>query len=183
MNAVFDSKTVQKLTGVSVRQINHWDAVGLVRPSVKPAAGTGSRRLYSYHDALLLLAAKSLREAGLSLAGIQNAMALLRPNLDRIRIDRPAWLVVDDTGAVHLAADQADVAALVAPARVTLVIGLSRLILDLENRLALAVPSAQRPDHTADNTEPPVDGAPTRESGKHVPPTPRTGASVWGGDW
>ena len=72
MSGVFDSKTARRLVGVSVRQINHWDATGLVCPSVQPAQGTGSRRLYSFRDVLLLRVVKVLRDNKVPLARIRS---------------------------------------------------------------------------------------------------------------
>jgi len=49
MKEAYDSKMASRIVGVSLRQIQYWDERGFVRPSVKPAQGRGTKRLYSFH--------------------------------------------------------------------------------------------------------------------------------------
>ena len=51
-------------TGVSVRALHHYDALGLVRPSLRSAAG---HRLYAQADVVRLQQVQSLRQVGVSL--------------------------------------------------------------------------------------------------------------------
>jgi predicted RNase H-like HicB family nuclease len=75
----FGKKAVMALTGVSGRQVEHWAATGIVRPSI-PAAGKGTRRGYSFKDLVALRVAKRLKDEGISLQKIRNALAYLRKN-------------------------------------------------------------------------------------------------------
>jgi DNA-binding transcriptional MerR regulator len=75
----FGKKAVMALTGVSGRQVEHWATSGIVRPSV-PAAGKGTRRGYSFKDLVALRVAKRLKDEGISLQKIRNALAHLRKN-------------------------------------------------------------------------------------------------------
>ena len=59
----FDTKTVIAKTDVSLRQLNHWDRLGIASPSIQPAQGSGSRRRYSAEEVFLLLLARTLRDA------------------------------------------------------------------------------------------------------------------------
>jgi len=77
----FISKQAAEIVGVSMRQLVHWDAKGLVKPSVQPAAGRGSRRLYSYEDLVALQAVKRLRDQQVSLQGIRKCVLYLRKRL------------------------------------------------------------------------------------------------------
>jgi DNA-binding transcriptional MerR regulator len=77
----FSSKQACELTGVSARQIVHWDEQGLVKPSLRPAAGRGTRRLYSYRDLLAIKVVKDLRDQGISLQRIRRCIAYLRRHL------------------------------------------------------------------------------------------------------
>ncbi|MHC4716712.1 MAG: MerR family transcriptional regulator [Planctomycetota bacterium] len=77
----FNAGQAQLLTGVSKRQVVHWDQRGIVKPSVSPASGRGSRRLYSYKDLLALMTVKSLKAGGFSLQKIGRCVSYLRRRL------------------------------------------------------------------------------------------------------
>jgi DNA-binding transcriptional MerR regulator len=64
--------------GISYRQLDYWARTGLVEPSIRPAAGSGSQRLYSFRDLVVLRVVKSLLEAGVSLQNIRKAIETLR---------------------------------------------------------------------------------------------------------
>ena len=53
------------IVGISYRQLDYWARTGLVRPSLLDAAGSGSRRAYSYRDLLELRVIKNLLDAGI----------------------------------------------------------------------------------------------------------------------
>ena len=50
---------------------------GLVEPSIRPASGSGTQRLYSFRDILVLRIVKRLIDTGVSLANIRTAVAHL----------------------------------------------------------------------------------------------------------
>ncbi len=74
----FRAPEVCQLSGVSYRQLDYWSRTGLVTPSVKEASGSGSRRLYSFKDLVLVKAIKRLIEAGMSLQKIREAIDYIR---------------------------------------------------------------------------------------------------------
>jgi len=74
----FDSKTVSRIVGVSLRQIQYWDEQGFIRPSVKTAEGRGTKRLYSFSDLVQLKVIKDLGEHGLSLQKIRRCLRHLK---------------------------------------------------------------------------------------------------------
>lgn len=75
----FSTAQVSRLTGLTPRQLDHWDRLGFVRPSVRKATGYGSARRYSFEDVVRLRVAARLRVAGLGLARIRRcAQALER---------------------------------------------------------------------------------------------------------
>ena len=45
--------------GISYRQLDYWARTGLVEPGVRGAAGSGSQRLYSFRDILVLKIVKT----------------------------------------------------------------------------------------------------------------------------
>ena len=64
--------------GITYRQLDYWARTGLVEPSIRPAAGSGSQRLYSFRDVLVLKIVKRLLDTGVSLQQIRAAVTHLR---------------------------------------------------------------------------------------------------------
>lgn len=92
MQEAYDSKMASRIVGVSLRQIQYWDERGFVRPSVKPAQGRGTRRLYSFHDLVCLKVVKDLATHGISLQKIRRCLqplkrytAQAKPPLDSVK--------------------------------------------------------------------------------------------------
>jgi DNA-binding transcriptional MerR regulator len=64
--------------GITYRQLDYWARTGLVAPSVRSATGSGTQRLYSFRDILILKVIKRLLDAGISLQQIRTAVQHLR---------------------------------------------------------------------------------------------------------
>jgi DNA-binding transcriptional MerR regulator len=67
-----------KAAGITYRQLDYWARTGLVEPTVRGATGSGTQRLYSFRDILLLKVIKRLLDAGISLQQIRTAVQHLR---------------------------------------------------------------------------------------------------------
>ncbi|MCH9816387.1 MAG: MerR family transcriptional regulator [Actinomycetia bacterium] len=63
--------------GITYRQLDYWARTGLVEPSIRSAAGSGSQRLYAFRDILVLRIVKRLIDAGVSLPNIRAAVSHL----------------------------------------------------------------------------------------------------------
>ncbi len=63
--------------GISYRQLDYWARTGLVIPSVRPAAGSGSQRMYAFRDLVVMKVVKRLLDAGVSLQNIRKAVETL----------------------------------------------------------------------------------------------------------
>jgi DNA-binding transcriptional MerR regulator len=70
--------TACSAAGITYRQLDYWARTGLVDPSVRAAGGSGTQRLYSFRDILLLKVIKRLLDAGVSLQQIRTAIVHLR---------------------------------------------------------------------------------------------------------
>lgn len=70
--------TACSAAGITYRQLDYWARTGLVVPSVRSAAGSGSQRLYSFKDILVLKVVKRLLDTGVSLQNIRLAVDALR---------------------------------------------------------------------------------------------------------
>lgn len=64
--------------GITYRQLDYWARTGLVTPSIRNATGSGSQRLYSFRDILVLKVVKRLLDTGVSLQQIRQAVTHLR---------------------------------------------------------------------------------------------------------
>ena len=70
--------TACNAAGITYRQLDYWARTGLIEPTVRGAKGSGSQRLYSFRDILILKIIKRLLDAGISLQQIRTAVAHLR---------------------------------------------------------------------------------------------------------
>jgi DNA-binding transcriptional MerR regulator len=70
--------TACSAAGITYRQLDYWARTGLVEPTVRGATGSGTQRLYSFRDILLLKVIKRLLDAGISLQQIRVAVQHLR---------------------------------------------------------------------------------------------------------
>ena len=70
--------TACNAAGITYRQLDYWARTGLVEPTVRSASGSGSQRLYSFRDILILKVIKRLLDAGISLQQIRSAVSHLR---------------------------------------------------------------------------------------------------------
>ena len=79
----YGASAVLQLIGISYRQLDHWARTGLVRSSLRPASGRGSRRVYSFQDLVALRLVGQLREAGVSVQTIRKAVAFLKRHAEQ----------------------------------------------------------------------------------------------------
>ena len=83
--------------GITYRQLDYWARTGLLQPSIRAARGSGSQRLYSFRDILVLKIVKKLLDAGVSLQQVRTAVAQLQNR------------GVDDLSSITLMSDGASV--------------------------------------------------------------------------
>jgi DNA-binding transcriptional MerR regulator len=70
--------TACSAAGITYRQLDYWARTELVLPTIRSAAGSGSQRLYSFKDILVLKVVKRLLDTGVSLQNIRVAVDALR---------------------------------------------------------------------------------------------------------
>ena len=70
--------TACKAAQITYRQLDYWARTGLVAPEIRGAEGSGTQRLYSFRDILMLKVVKRLLDAGISLQQIRTAIDHLR---------------------------------------------------------------------------------------------------------
>ncbi|NJQ01549.1 MerR family transcriptional regulator [Streptomyces zingiberis] len=84
--------------GITYRQLDYWARTGLVEPSVRPAQGSGTQRLYSTEDVVVLKIVKRFLDTGVSLQNIRAAVRHLRT---RDRADLARMTLMSDGATVH----------------------------------------------------------------------------------
>lgn len=77
-NVGYRGPTACAAAGITYRQLDYWARTGLVEPTVRGAKGSGSQRLYSFTDILVLKVVKRLLDTGVSLHNIRVAIEYLR---------------------------------------------------------------------------------------------------------
>ena len=80
-----NTKTVCKLTGLTQRQVNYWDKINFIKPSIREASGYGSVRLYAFTDLVQLKVAKTLIDQGVSLQKMKKSIAYLKKNFPDVK--------------------------------------------------------------------------------------------------
>ncbi|NMO00313.1 MerR family transcriptional regulator [Gordonia sp. TBRC 11910] len=92
-----------QIAGITYRQLDYWARTSLVVPSIRSAAGSGSQRLYSFKDILVLKIVKRLLDTGISLQNIRVAVDHLRSrgveDLARITLFSDGTTVYECTSA------------------------------------------------------------------------------------
>ncbi len=66
-----------KVAGITYRQLDYWARKKIVEPSITPSHGSGSRRLYSFKDVVILAVSKRLLDAGVNLQNVTAAIGFL----------------------------------------------------------------------------------------------------------
>ena len=80
----FNADTVQRLTGITYRQLDYWDKTGLVRPSIRSAQGKGSRRVYSFPDVVEVRVVSRMLASGVSLPTARKAVRYLTRHFNHV---------------------------------------------------------------------------------------------------
>lgn len=104
MSDGFSGTQAAKVVGISYRQLDYWARTDLIRPSLTDAAGSGSRRRYSYKDLLELRVIKTLLDAGIKLESVREVFEYLR---EHVREDiASAHLVISGSSVVLARGDE-----------------------------------------------------------------------------
>jgi antitoxin HicB len=125
----FNTKTVAAFTGLTRRQIDHWDRTSVVKPSHKEGPGRGIGRFYSFADLVLLKVAKTLTDAGVSL---QRTRAMVQ-HLKKLRsnMEKPATglqFITDGDAVFVLTKDRRKILEIVAKGQMVFAVAIGQII-------------------------------------------------------
>jgi DNA-binding transcriptional MerR regulator len=126
--------TACSAAGITYRQLDYWARTALVEPSVRAAHGSGSQRLYSFRDILVLKVVKRLLDTGISLQQIRAAVQHLR---DRGSADLAQVTLMSDGVSVYECTSADEVVDLLAGGQGVFGIALGRVWREVEGDLAV----------------------------------------------
>ncbi|HEY7853490.1 MAG TPA: MerR family transcriptional regulator [Aquiluna sp.] len=133
--------------GISYRQLDYWDRTQLVVPSIQSATGSGSQRLYSFRDILVLKLVKRLLDTGVSLQQIRIAVEQLK--VAGIS-DLTNTTLMSDGARVYLCTSQDEVIDLLGQGQGVFGIAVGRVLREVEATLVdFAAEEAQLQDELA----------------------------------
>lgn len=154
--------TACKAAGITYRQLDYWARTGLVEPTVRNAQGSGSQRLYSFRDILVLKIVKRLLDTGVSLQQIRTAIEHLR---ERGVEDLAQITLMSDGASVYECTSADEVIDLVQGGQGVFGIAVGRVWREIEGDLA------QLPTEKVEDEEPEftgVDELAARRQAKNV---------------
>lgn len=122
-----------RAAGITYRQLDYWARTGLVEPSIRGARGSGSQRLYSFRDILVLKIVKRLLDTGVSLQQIRTAVAALHA---RGVEDLASITLMSDGASVYECTSPDEVIDLVAGGQGVFGIAVGRVWHEVEGSLA-----------------------------------------------
>jgi DNA-binding transcriptional MerR regulator len=131
--AGYRGPTACNAAGITYRQLDYWARTGLVEPSVRGAHGSGSQRLYSFRDILVLKVVKRLLDTGISLQQIRAAVHHL---CDRGTRDLAQVTLMSDGVSVYECTSADEVVDLLAGGQGVFGIALGRVWQEVEGNLA-----------------------------------------------
>ena len=133
-NIGYRGPTACAAAGITYRQLDYWARTGLVEPSVQAAHGSGSQRLYSFRDILVLKVVKRLLDTGISLQQIRAAVQHLR---DRGTEDLAQVTLMSDGVSVYECTSADEVVDLLQGGQGVFGIALGRVWREVEGDLAV----------------------------------------------
>ena len=138
----YKGATACTVAGISYRQLDYWARTGLVEPTVRQATGSGTQRLYSFQDVLVLKVVKRLLDTGVSLQNIRTAIEHLRSTGVE---DLASVTLMSDGASIYECRKDSEIIDLLRGGQGVFGIALSTVWQEVEGTLA-GLPSDNTPD-------------------------------------
>lgn len=146
----YSGKKAAEIVGITYRQLDYWARTDLIRPSVADAAGSGSRRQYSYRNLLELKVIKNLLDSGIRLEQVREVFAYLQDELGEDVAT--ANLVVNGSQPTLVRSGQEVIDLLQHGQGVLNILPLSGVVDELDEKIVELFPSAANEDASGDST-------------------------------
>lgn len=150
--------------GITYRQLDYWARTGLVEPSIRSANGSGSQRLYSFRDILILRIVKRLIDTGVSLGNIRAAVEHLA---DRGGDDLARITLMSDGASIYECRSEDEVIDLVRGGQGVFGIAVGRVWQEVEGHLA-QLPGERPGEVEGAQVADPRDELSARRAARHV---------------
>jgi len=131
-----------RAAGITYRQLDYWARTGLVEPTVRGAAGSGTQRLYGFRDILVLKLVKRLLDTGISLQQIRTAINQLR---EAGISDLAQTTLMSDGASVYLCTSNDEVIDLVSRGQGVFGIAVGKVLREVESSLVQIEPGVADP--------------------------------------
>lgn len=131
-NLGYRGAVAARVAGITYRQLDYWARTNLVEPSIQDATGSGSKRLYSFRDVLVLKLVKRLLETGISLQQIRIAVEQLH---DAGITDLAQTTLMSDGASVYLCTSNDEVIDLVQRGQGVFGIFVGQVLREVEDNL------------------------------------------------
>ncbi|ARJ05127.1 MerR family transcriptional regulator [Cnuibacter sp. UC19_7] len=131
-----------RAAGITYRQLDYWARTGLVEPTVRGAAGSGTQRLYGFRDILVLKLVKRLLDTGISLQQIRTAINQLRESGIN---DLAQTTLMSDGASVYLCTSNDEVIDLVSRGQGVFGIAVGKVLREVETSLVQIEPGVADP--------------------------------------
>lgn len=125
--------TACSAAGITYRQLDYWARTELVVPSIRDASGSGSQRLYSFRDVLVLRVVQRLLKTGVSLQNIRQAVGALR---ERGISDLAQITLISDGSTVYECTSQDEIVDLLQGGQGVFGIAVGRVVREVRGELA-----------------------------------------------
>lgn len=152
MTGAYGSTFIADVLGTPLSRLHYWDRTNLLKPSVRPAAGTGTRRLYSYEDLIALEVIEELRRYGLSLQRMRRCVVFLRRYFPTVAQPLAELTFLTDGESIFVVAEDCDTVIDTLKAQAVLSIPLSHIMRRVAEEVARAT-SQVRETVTVDGKE------------------------------
>ena len=129
----FSGTKTAAIVGITYRQLDYWARTGLVEATVREASGSGTQRLYSFRDILVLKVVKKLLDAGVSLPNIRTAIATLQ---ERGAEDLAQLTLISDGTTVYECTSADEMVDLLQGGQAVFAIAVGRQVRDVQGTLA-----------------------------------------------
>lgn len=128
----FGGTVAAKAAGITYRQLDYWARTQLVEPTLRGAEGSGTQRLYSFRDILVLRLVKRLLDTGISLQQIRTAVDQLHEAGIR---DLAQTTLMSDGASVYLCTTSDEVIDLVNRGQGVFGIAVGKVLREVESNL------------------------------------------------
>ncbi|MCS4276928.1 MULTISPECIES: MerR family transcriptional regulator [Mycetocola] len=131
-DAGYRGNVAARAAGITYRQLDYWARTGLVEPTIRGAAGSGTQRLYGFRDILVLKLVKRLLDTGISLQQIRTAVEQLR---EAGVHDLAQTTLMSDGASVYLCTSNDEVIDLVSRGQGVFGIAVGKVLREVESTL------------------------------------------------